>query len=252
MVYASSSMNLDPTLTRSYYLTALTALRFLDARGGQRRFGPDADARWYAFAGDDPAESHRADYRPRVLMEGDRIELLLRDADAQWPGAFGARAVFDLRDVAQDDAFGADWPPTSDGLTLWHQAILTPLISTLPLLLSRFSAIWDIPLILPELPPLKPSTRWVLHGPDVTAAAILAFSASPAAIWHQQVVVVAESPSAPEIKPRQQRHRTFARQLAALAAALLGQQQPTRLVREFPAADEYPGHQRLGSDKAAA
>ena len=241
-------MLLDPHLTRSYYLTALTALRFLDERGGQRRFGLDADARWYDFAGDDLPEPHRSDARPRVLVEADRIDLLLRDADAQWPGAFGARSVFDLSDVAEDDAFGAEWAPNSDGTTLWHQIMLTPLISNLSPLITRCSAIWGLPLAIHHLPPLHPSTRWLLHGPSVIAAAISAFAASPAANWHQQVLVVAEPPIEPGITPEQQRQRAFARQLAALATGLLGQQQRTRLLSRPPTADEYPGYERLSSD----
>lgn len=240
-------MLLDPRLTRSYYLTALTALRFLDDRSGQRRFGRDADARWHGFAGDDPADPHRPDSRPRVLLEADRIELLLRDADAQWPGAFGARVVFDLSEVAADDAFGAEWAPPSDGIELWHQVTLTPLISSLSQLLSRCSAIWDLPLTIHPLPDLHPSARWLLQGPAAIASAIQAFAAMPTASWQQQVLVVAEPPFEAGTTPRQQRHRAFTRQLAALAAGLLGQQHSTRILPRSPTADEHPGYERLGS-----
>ncbi|MFZ6186176.1 hypothetical protein, partial [Nannocystis pusilla] len=145
-------MTIDQDLARPYLLSALTALRFLDERTGRRRFGPDADARWRAFAGEDLAEARTADTRARVLLDVDRIELLLRDADAQWPGGFGARVVFDLPAVAQDDAFGAEWDSLSDGFSLWREATAAPLAPDLPRLLDRLAAIWGIPLILPRLP----------------------------------------------------------------------------------------------------
>ena len=71
----------------SYYEGALWALRFIEARRPtRRRFGAEADATWAAFRGD--------------LGASARIDLLLRDADTQWPGAFGARSVYDLAAVA--------------------------------------------------------------------------------------------------------------------------------------------------------
>lgn len=93
-------MTPDTRSRRLYYTAALIGLRYVDQRSGQRRFGADADARWSQLAGD--------------LHLADRFDLLLRDADAQWHGAFGARSVFDLPEVAEDDAFGADWVPLED------------------------------------------------------------------------------------------------------------------------------------------
>lgn len=59
------------------------------------------------------------------------IDLLLRDADTQWPGAFGARSVHDLAAVAQDEVFGRvgagtwlPWPPRSDGVGCTHGDVL--------------------------------------------------------------------------------------------------------------------------------
>jgi hypothetical protein len=241
-------MRPDPSLTRSYYLTALTALRFLDERAGRRRFGKDADARWKGFAGDDPEDPAPA--RLRVLSDLDRIDLLLRDADAQWPGAFGARTVFDLPEVAEDDAFGAGWDPELDGTALWKQVADAEPPSDLPDLLRRLAAVWDVLLAPHTLPPLRPSSRWLLHGPSATAAAIQAFAASPDAVWHTQIFAIAEPPLADGIGPRQQQRRAFARQLAALAAALLDQPARTRLLRAVPAAHEHPGHERLTSGDA--
>src|SRR5687768_1188859 len=87
-----------------YVEAALRLLQFVEARRPTgRRFGADADARWGSFRGD--------------LETADRIELLIRDADAEWRdpdgergGAFGARTVYALRAVAEDEPFGAQWP----------------------------------------------------------------------------------------------------------------------------------------------
>ncbi len=245
-------MCVDPTLARPYYRAALAALRHLDERTGRRRFGLDADARWSSFAGDDPADVHGDAARIRVLGDLDRIDLLLRDADAQWPRAFGARTVFDLTAVAEDDAFGAQWSPGVDGHALWQEAARAPLHSNLADLLRGLAALWDVPLTITRIPPPRPTDRWLLHGASATAGAIVAFTGTPDATWHTQVLVVAEPPLAPDAPPQRQRHRAFARQLAALAAALLGQNQPTRLLATVPAADEHPGYQRLGAAQGAA
>jgi hypothetical protein len=78
------------------YLAALRMLRFAEACSPtRRRFGSDAEALWKDFAGG--------------LKTIDRIDTLLRDADTQWPGAFGARSSFGPRALAEHDAFGADW-----------------------------------------------------------------------------------------------------------------------------------------------
>lgn len=81
-----------------YYAAALRALRFVERRAPTtRRFGANADALWGAFHG--------------RLETADRIDLLIRDADAQWPSAFGARGVFALATSAEEDAFGPEWSP---------------------------------------------------------------------------------------------------------------------------------------------
>lgn len=240
-------MPVDPLLARLYYRSALTALRYLDARTGRRRFGADADARWHAFAGDEPSDAHRDSARPRILLDADRIDLLLRDADAQWPGAFGARVVFDLSAVAQDDAFGAHWTPVADGIAVWQQVTRAPLAQSLDELLHQLCDHWELRLAFSPLPTPGPTERWLVHGAEAIASAILAFAASPNAVWHVQVLVVAESPQIADLAPQHQRQRAFERHLAALAAGLLGQSAGTRILRESPPASECAGYRRFSS-----
>ena len=74
-----------------YLEGALKLLQFVETRRPTgRRFGPDADARWSSFRGD--------------LETVDRIELMIRDADAEWPGGFGARNVYALQGVAESNS----------------------------------------------------------------------------------------------------------------------------------------------------
>lgn len=243
----------DTAILRSYYRSALTALRYLDERSGRRRFGADADARWHGFAGDDPSPYHDKSVRIRILPVSARIDLLLRDADVQWPNAFGARTVFDRKEVAEDDAFGHDWVPHDDAETLWHQVSLTPLIPDLSQLLESLAAIWEISLKPIALPPLRPNTRWlIIKAPSAVAAAIEAFAADPTMVWHTQVLVVADTPLAPGLSPHERRLNGFTRQLAALAAGLLAQPRPTRLLSRAPTAEEQRGHVQLAAPEEAA
>lgn len=239
-------------LTEPYYRTAIAALHFLDDRNGRRRFGPDADARWHNFAGEGPT-SRQGGARARILSVADRIDLLIRDADIQWSGAFAARTVFDLTEVAEDDAFGHAWGPFEDAVATWHQVTLTPHIPDIAGLLSRISIFWKTPLRPADpLPPLSPQSRWLLLGPSAVASAILAFAAAPGAVWHDQVIVVAGSPLAAGLSLQQQQVRGLTRQLAAIAAGLLAQPRPTTILSRPPAADEHRDHVRLGSPEEDA
>ncbi len=92
---------LAPSDVRPFYDASLLGLRLLDARlPAPRRFGPDADARWANFRGH--------------LTARDRIELLLRDGDAEHAGAFSARQVFEIYAVAEDEPFGGEWSGLDD------------------------------------------------------------------------------------------------------------------------------------------
>src|SRR5688572_4289801 len=92
----SMQLNVEDDARHAFYEASLRALRYVEARSpSKRRFGADADAMWKSFRGH--------------LSAADRIDILLRDADIEYGGAFGARVAFGLRGVAEDDAFGAEW-----------------------------------------------------------------------------------------------------------------------------------------------
>src|SRR5690606_2120835 len=167
----------------TFYLTALRLLRFADQRAPtKRRFGPDADALWKDFAGG--------------LKTSDRIDILLRDADTEWPGAFGARATFGLRAVAQDDAFGADWAslPPMDGERVWKDALASEVPATVDAAIDRLCVAWELAVAAFELPKVTAGTRLLVGGASAIAAAIRAFAANPDLRWSEQVVVVADRP----------------------------------------------------------
>lgn len=228
----------DPRSRRLYYTAALTGLRFVDWRSGQRRrFGEDADGRWQQLAGD--------------LHLADRIDLLLRDADAQWPAAFGARSVFDLPEVAEDDAFGADWLPLDDedALVLWQDIAAQPPAADLPAFLRRIFAAWDTPFTPIPLPELTPTSRWLLVTPDAVASAILAFAAGSDLAWSDQVVVAVPSPLnlTAQAHARAPLTRALTRQLAAMAPALLGHQlRPTAFAALDQRHQPRPAEQVIG------
>lgn len=211
----------DDARRRAYYRSALTLLRFVEARSPtSRRFGPEADALWRSFAGD--------------LDSSDRLELLLRDADHQWPGAFGARAVFALRSAHEQDAFGADWRRLSSNQAseLWKQTLAQPPVA------DPIAAIlkeWSLEPKPFNLPKLGPSSRAVLVGLGAITAAMRAFLENPDLSWPNQVAVVADEPGP--------------RQLAAAMAALADHPEPTLLLHsdQLDAELQKRIRQKLGS-----
>lgn len=199
------ALTTDDARRRAYYRSALTLLRFVEARSPTaRRFGPEADALWRSFAGD--------------LDNSDRLELLLRDADRQWAGAFGARAVFALRSAHEHDAFGADWRRLSSTQAgeLWKQALAQQPASDPDHLITAIVSEWQLETKPFELPKLGPSARVVVAGLGAIAAAMRAFLANPDLSWPNQVAVVADEPGP--------------RQLAAVMAALGDHAEPTLLL----------------------
>ena len=197
-------LGVTPTDVRSFYVTALVGLRYVEARRATgRRFGAEADARWTGFRGD--------------LTTADRLDLLLRDADAEWPGAFGARTVFAERAVAEDDAFGPAWESLEpvDAEQLWRTALATKEPRDLDSLLSAWSAAWETTVAPFAVGEITTVERLVVAGPSAIAATLRAFAGRADLAWSEQVTVVATPPA----------HR----QLAALATAVLNTTKATNL-----------------------
>jgi hypothetical protein len=163
------------------------------------------------------------------LTAADRVDLLLRDADAEYPGAFGARIAFGLRGVGDDDAFGSTWQrltPT-DADTLWRRIVGEPVPSEISAVLTGCATALDLSLASHGLPKLTANTRLLVAGPSAIASVALAFAKARDLAWADQVTCVATPPA----------HR----QLAALCAAVLAAK-PTVL---FKATEPLPGTARF-------
>lgn len=215
-------MNVD---TRPFYRTAHVGLRFLEQRSGSgRRFGVEADARWKGFCGD--------------LQTADRIDLLIRDADAQWVGALGARTVFVLDDVCEDDPFGPRWEPLEpvEAEELWRGELATAAPRTVGEALDRAAAAWGLKLSPVAVGVIAPADRLVVAGPSAVASVAAAFAEGADLDWAAQVTVVATAPA----------HR----QLAGLGAALLN---ATRIgaLWSAEAGSKVPGARLIVSPDAA-
>jgi hypothetical protein len=203
--------------TQAYYQAALLGLHFVEARQPTgRRFGAEADARWSRFAGE--------------LTTSDRVDLLLRDADAQWPRSFGARSVFDLAAVAEDEAFGAEWEPLPPVLAneLWREPVPASTTATIASMLAAVASAWGLALQPFDIGTVAPADRILLAGPSAIAAAVAAFAAGRDLDWSDQVVCVATPPA----------HR----QLAALAGALLNSGKGTVLRSAATPGPKAPGY----------
>lgn len=210
-----------------YYEAALWALRFVEARRAtRRRFGPEADATWTAFRGGFGTSA--------------RIDLLLRDADAQWPGAFGARSVYDLAAVAQDEAFGAAWMPLDDvdAEELWRRIVAPPMPKIAAEALAHVAKAWGISLSAMSTSAIGAADKLLVVGPSAIAATIEAFAQGSDLDWHEQVAVLATPPA----------HR----HLAAAGAAIVNATKATRLVNgSATRADVPPGARLVASADAA-
>lgn len=212
---------------RAYYRANLCALRFVEARQASlRRFGGDADARWNGFRGH--------------LETSDRLDLLIRDADAQWVGAFGARTVFAMPEVREDEPFGPAWEPLDavDAEDLWREELAGAAPTSVGEALTRAAAAWDAKISTVPVGEIGAADRLVVAGPSAVVSLAAAFAEGTDLDWAAQVVVVASSPA----------HR----QVAALAAALVN---ATRIGVLLSASDEAPksleGGRLITSDDAA-
>lgn len=211
---------------QAYYRAALACLRFIEnRRPTKRRFGPEADARWKAFRGH--------------LNTPDRIDLLLRDANAEWPGAFGARNVFGLSQAAEDEAFGAEWA-SLDGVAgdeLWREVMGSAAAASPAEALQAIAREWGLKLVSFSLDNVEPTDRIVATGPSAIAALAQAFGGRTELDWAEQVTCVATSAA----------HR----QLALGAIAIVDVHKPARVISGSETLLRTPGAKFVRSDDVA-
>jgi hypothetical protein len=200
------SRAISPRDRAAFYAAAVEGLRALDARDSRpRRFGPDAASLWTQFAG--------------ALGPADRLDLLLRDASCTWGAAFSPAECFGFPGLAGDEPFGPDWGGLGDHAArpLLDPAYPPPTLTAIAEVLGASSP-------APAIPRVLPSTKLVLAGGAAIVAVAKHFNAHEALSWADQVAVVANEPRW--------------RQLAALAAVLLGARSRTALVRSTEGAEK--------------
>lgn len=189
----------------AFYDAAVLGLRALDRRENTpRRFGADADGRWKQFAG--------------ALGPGDRIDILLRDAAGVWGAAFSPAECFGLFGLAEDEPFGPDWRTIDDSAA---KRLLSE--EAKPAAIDQIASTLGVKTATIPVPTLAPSTKLVVAGGAAVAAVARAFVKDDSLSWSDQVLVVADKPAW--------------RQLAGLAAVLLGARSRTVLIRPAAAAD---------------
>jgi len=190
---------LAPHDRAAFYGAAVLGLRALDARETTpRRFGTDAEARWRQFAG--------------ALGIGDRIDILLRDAAGTWGAAFSPSECFGFFGLADDEPFGPDWDGIDDASA---KRLLAELDA--PASLDHVAYGLGVKAGGVPVPSVTPSTKLVVAGGTAIVSVAKVFAENKALSWTDQVVVVADNAAW--------------RQLAGLAAVLLGARGRTSLVR---------------------
>lgn len=190
---------LTPQDRIAFYTAAVIGLRALDARESTpRRFGREAEARWTQFAG--------------ALGAGDRIDILLRDAAGTWGAAFSPSECFGFFGLADDEPFGPDWGGIDD-----HAAKRLLAELDAPAALEHIADGLGVKAASVPVPPVTPSTRLVVAGGTAIVSVAKVFSENKALSWTDQVVVISD--------------KAAWRQLAGLAAVLLGARGRTALMR---------------------
>lgn len=196
----------------AFYSAAVVGLRALDARErAARRFGADADARWTQFAG--------------ALGPGDRLDILLRDAAGTWGAAFSPSECFGFFGLADDEPFGPDWGGIDD-----HAAKRLLAETNGPATLDHVASTLGVKSASVSVPPLTPATKLVVAGGAALVAVAKVFAEDRALSWTDQVVAVADTAAF--------------RQLAGLAAVLLGARGRTVIIR--PSAEAASALRALG------
>jgi hypothetical protein len=198
-------MQVTPDTRKAFYEVAALGLHALEALPhGRRRFDADAVARWKTFQGE--------------LLESDRLDLLVRDAAVEQPAAFAPRVVFDLPGLAIDEPFGPDWQGAEARTARSLLQPEAPGALDLTSVLKAVCAAWDTPTNSApvSLPPLTAATRLLVSGPAAIIAIATAFQGRAGFDFADQVVVLTDRP--------------VERQMAGLAAALLGTSKPARVL----------------------
>jgi hypothetical protein len=194
-----------PQERSAFYGAAVLGLRALDARESTpRRFGADAEARWNQFAG--------------ALGAADRIDILLRDAAGTWGAAFSPSECFGFFGLVDDEPFGPDWGGIDD-----HAAKRLLAEPDAPATIEHIAYGLGVKATSVPVPSVTPSTKLVVAGGTAIVSVAKVFAENKALSWTDQVVVVATRPAW--------------RQLAGLAAVLLGARGRTALVRPTEGAD---------------
>jgi len=190
---------LTPQDRAAFYGAAVLGLRALDARETTaRRFGRDAEARWTQFAG--------------ALGVGDRIDILLRDAAGTWGTAFSPSECFGFFGLADDEPFGPDWAGIDDASA--KRLLAEP---DAPVTLDHVAYGLGVKAGSVPVPSVTPSTKLAVAGGTAIVSVAKVFAENKTLSWTDQVVVVAD--------------KAAWRQLAGLAAVLLGARGRTALVR---------------------
>lgn len=206
--------------TEPYYRAALAALRCLEQRAPtKRRFCAEADALWRGFKGD--------------LETADRIDLMISDADAQWPGAFGARTVFGFEATAEDEAFGVQWTglDTVRAEEVWREVLREEPPASSKAAFEACARVWGEELRSYDPGSIDAADQLLLCGPSAIVGTALAFEAGTSLDWAAQVAVIATEPKT--------------RQLACLANALLNSTKPFPLYTAAQTADARLTGRRL-------
>ena len=217
---------LDQGVIDRFYAATVAGLRALEAQHPtDRRFGPNADATWKAFKGE--------------LNEGDRVDLLLRDAALQHPAAFGPRSIFLLDGLAEDEPFGPDWqgPDASIVLRLLRDSSGFSGSFKVADALAAAAKAWGVtpkPLRAGAAADVQAATRFWLSGSGAIVSLAATFEGRPELDLADQAVLVADQPAE--------------RQLYGLAVALLQSTRPARLLTSEQARTEQLPNRAFVSD----